>query len=173
MVEAKVVGTVRKGDKLTVEQVQDNWLWVAAGAIRGWIDRRSVISAALMDWYRRLPEGDSVDVSGQTRAKFRGVIFEIHNAGSQGSTVNFNVNYADPCTIAFYRKVMVFVERRDDGRWALYLNFHPPGSLAGSPPFPATFKGNRYGAVAQGDYVFIDTDTRQVFVNGQVRRLGR
>ena len=45
-VETETVGTVRKGDKLTVEDVKDNWLWVRSGETRGWIDSRNVTNSA-------------------------------------------------------------------------------------------------------------------------------
>ncbi|MFH1924553.1 MAG: hypothetical protein ABIP48_32270 [Planctomycetota bacterium] len=166
----QVVVEVRRGDRLPVEQVQDRWLWVRSGETRGWIASDAVVNAKMIDWYQRLPEHFSVDSEGRVRARLRGVLFEIDGAGSKGATVNLNVNYADPCTAAFYTKVMVFLEKRGDGRWALYVNYDHPGKLSGSPPFPASFKGRFYGTAAEGDCVSVSTAARQVFVNGQYRR---
>jgi uncharacterized protein YgiM (DUF1202 family) len=44
-VSGKVRGTVPKGERLTVEQVKDKWLWVRYGETSGWIDSSSVLSA--------------------------------------------------------------------------------------------------------------------------------
>jgi hypothetical protein len=39
---AKNIGTVYKGNRVTVESVQDNWLWVRSGEISGWINNKNV-----------------------------------------------------------------------------------------------------------------------------------
>jgi hypothetical protein len=166
---SETFGSVAKGQKVVVEQIQGKWAWVKRGQVRGWVDKEAVIGATIMDWYGRLQEGASVENEGQARAKFRGVLFEMDGAGSKGGTINFNVNYAEPCTAAFYTKMMVFLEKRVDGLWGLYLNYNHRGTLSGSPPFPAAFKGHFYGTAAEGDYVRISAHARQVFVNGQLR----
>ena len=42
-VEAQAVGTVQKGEKLTVQDVQGEWLWVRRGETLGWIYHDHVV----------------------------------------------------------------------------------------------------------------------------------
>jgi hypothetical protein len=178
MVEAKSVGTVRKGGKCTVEQVQDNWLWVRSGDIRGWIDRGAVIGAALMDWYKRLPDNSSVEQPGISRAKYDGILFEIVDAGQRGSIANSfqGATYNGvplPWSLATtYSNLGIFTRNRGNGReLGLYLTAGQPLSGPFSGLFEAAFAAKSYGMVQQGDYVFVNPKTRLVFVNGERRRL--
>ena len=83
MVEAKAVGTVRKGEKLTVEDVQANWFWVRSGATRGWIGNESVLGADVLAFYDRLSDNSSTteEKSRRTRGKLHGVLLEVVTAG--------------------------------------------------------------------------------------------
>lgn len=50
--------------------------------------------------------------------------------------------------------------------------YMPTGKRLGGPFggfFEVVFDGASYGTVEQGDYVFADTASRQVFVNGELR----
>jgi len=38
MIGAETIGTINKGEELTVEEVKDNWLWVRKAKIGGWIN---------------------------------------------------------------------------------------------------------------------------------------
>jgi len=72
-VEAKVVGTVHKGDKFVVEEVQDDWLWVRSGETRGWIDARHVVWGLKGSWE-------------VTSARSRGVVITF-GGGFSGSMI--------------------------------------------------------------------------------------
>jgi len=184
-VEAKSVGSLRKGGKCTVERVQDNWLWVRSGDIRGWIDRGAVIGAALMDWYKRLPDNSSIEHSGVSRAKYEGILFEIADAGERGSVItgrdNAFLNAAyngvpvplrPPFTATTYSNLGIIIHVQGKHReLGLYLTAGQP--LAGffSGVFEAALRARSYGTVEQGDYAFIDPRARLVLVNGERRRL--
>jgi hypothetical protein len=168
----KVVGNSRRGERLVVGQVQGKWVSLRSGATSGWIDKRSVVSATLADWYQRLPDNESVEAAGRTRAKLRGVLFDISNAGPRGNLIDANVDYADPFTFIQYGKVTVFLEqRRGDRDWAVSLSFGPSTGWSGGLVPPPHVRGRPYGTIMQGDYVFIDTGGRLVLVNGERRRL--
>jgi len=88
-VEEKAVGGVRKGERLSVEDVKDDWLQVRTGETHGWVRTRVVIGAGLFEWFQKQPDGGSflssvfgspikaVDKSQRVRVKLLGVTFEI------------------------------------------------------------------------------------------------
>ena len=166
-VEAKTVGTARKGEKLIAEDSQGNWLWVRAGETAGWIDKGGVVSAALLAWYQRLPDFESVEAAGQTRARVHGVTLEIVAAGAGPMSVRDsfkNIGYPVPDGL-LYDNVNVQLGSAVDGRRPLLIKFNSAGARAFPPPPP----GRSYGTVQQSDHVFISTKDRQVFVNGELR----
>jgi hypothetical protein len=178
MVEAKSVGSLRKGGKWTVEQVQDSWLWVRSGDTRGWIDRRSVMSEKVLDWYQRLPNNTSVTLSEQTRAKFAGILFEIRKAGEGPAVIGdsdgsvYGIPGLGRFSNAAYGKVRIILEQVGNrNNRAAWIAFDPPeGASQQIPPPPGWTKGRSYGVVQPGQHVSIDTTSRQVFVNGHLRR---
>ena len=153
----QTVGRATKGEKLTIERIQGDWLYVR----NGWLYRRHAIAASMRDWYERLPDRGSVENAGRTRAKFREVTFEILDTGSGpgvtsfGSNSSFRINgqrmdVGDSVT-ARYKNIIVFVQQKKSGARILGIN--------GAP----------YGTLQEGDHVFIDA-SRQVLVNGAPRR---
>jgi len=172
------VASVRKGQKLTVEQVQDNWLWVRSGKTRGWVDTRSVISSALLAWYERLPDNESVEAARQVMAKLDGVMFDIHDAGAERQLTHmgegniFDGIRRDYLVLARYTKVGISTYRVSARHRALGIKFDPPNIGMVLPPPPGSL-GAPYGRIQAGDYVLISARTRQVFVNGQLRRPSR
>ncbi len=163
-----IVQTVRRGQRLPVEAVQGKWLWVFGGQARGWIDGGSVMEADLFAWYQRLADNESVEKRGHARAKFDGVLFEIVEAGSKPLPNFFQapVNGIPVNGVYAYSKnVNIYVGKTPHKHRRLLLKF--PG---GGRPFPYLPELQSYGKVRQGDYVLILADTRQVFVNGEVRR---
>jgi len=171
------IGTVRRGEKLAIEQIQDKWLWVRSGQTRGWIDSGSVMDAALFVWYRRLPELESVTMSATARAKFAGILFQITNAGTGPSIVGnsqgsiYGLPSRGPFLNATYSRARILLERvgRRESR-ILWIKFDPPGGDGIQiPPPPGWTTGSSYGLVQPGDLVLIDP-SRKVFVNGVHRQ---
>jgi hypothetical protein len=134
------------------------------------------MGAKLFDWYQRLPENTSVTLSGQTRAKFDGVLFEIQNAGT-GPAFMAGMNggiygvHMGPFVDAAYSKVRIILEKVGNrNNRTLWIKFDPPGGAVQEiPPPPGWSKGTSHGIVQPGHYVVID-DSRNVSVNGQLRR---
>ena len=172
---SETLASIRKGDLLTVEQTRDKWLWVRSGDARGWVDTRTVISCALLAWYERLPDHGSVEYAGRTLGKCYGFMFEIVDAGSQlyGSRwgPNTSVNgYRVPTgggENVNCQNAGAFLRKAGDRRRELMISF--PGSTRPFINIPAL---RSYGMVDQGAYIFISTNDRSVFVNGQRRRPG-
>jgi hypothetical protein len=180
-VEAKTVGTVRAGDKLVVEEVQGDWLWVRAGETRGWIERTSIVDAAFQA--RCKSQGDlstaegafaawtrGVDKSGCAGARILGVTFELTSLKTPcypniqgviaggilqvgvGNVYNGPPPGGVPDNVSVdYRSVKLAVQKVDDRRRALSVNGRP------------------YGDVSEGDHVLI-RESREVFVNGFLRK---
>jgi hypothetical protein len=177
MVETTRVGSVRKGERLSVQRVKDDWLWVRTGNVRGWVDNRSVVVARLMDWCQRLPDNTSVTLTERTRARFAGILFQIRKAGDGPALISdsdgsiYGISGSGRLLNAAYQKVRIVLEEADNGNSRmLWLTFDPPGGAAQQiPPPPDWTKGASYGTARQGDCVSIDTQTRQVFVNGEHR----
>jgi hypothetical protein len=191
-VEAETVGTVRKGDKLVVEEVQDNWLWVRSGETRGWVDNSNVLGAVLLNWYQRQPDivsrlGSSADryaadQSGRAKTKILGVTFEI--AGLQpGARPGLWIDTPavqliegmfsgaldiknDVVTMPGYT-----IRRPRDG---VYVEYQAQGMAIqverlGKESRSLEVNRRPYGSVDQGDQVLV-TGSREVFVNGFVRK---
>lgn len=175
MVKEKTVGTARRGEELTVEQVQGDWLWVRSGDVRGWVDEKSAINAALMDWYRRVPNNESVEMAGRVRAKLDGVLFDIQDPGEKntlthmGTGNTFNGIRMDYLVFARFTRVGFTTYRASERSRALGIKFNPRDTAMVLPP-PPHFLGTSYGTIGAGDFVFIDTDARKVFVNGDLRK---
>jgi hypothetical protein len=180
-IEAKTVATVRAGDKLVVEDVQGDWLWVRAGETRGWIERTSIVDAAFKT--KCQSEGDlstadgafaawkrGADKSGRASAKILGVTFELTSLKNPrwpniqgviaggiiqvgvGNVYNGPPPGGVPDNVSVdYRSVKLAVEKVDDRRRTLSVNGRP------------------YGSVSEGDHVLI-RESREVFVNGFVRQ---
>lgn len=170
MVGTQTVATARKGDRFAVEQIQDKWLGVKSGQTYGWVEGGSVLNTRLVDWYGRLPNNTAVMASGQIRAKFDGVLFEVTDPGSEfvynffeGSINGFSV---PNCVYANAKNVGVMVAKASGRNRVLSLRF--PGGRNIFPEMPAL---RPYGTVAQDDYVIISAATRQVIVNGQHRQI--
>ena len=176
----KVTGKVQKGERLVVGEVQEKWISVRSGATAGWTSRQSVISAALADWYQRLPDNERVETAGRARAKWDGVLFEIAGAGQATSSSTGNsfsdstyngVPLRGPFSSAMFENIGIIIRGQGDRR-ELGIQFAAGRPLGG--PFggmlDAALKAKPYGTVARGDYVTIDTAKRQVFVNGQRRQ---
>ncbi len=152
----QTVGHVRKGEKLTIEKAQGDWLYVR----NGWIHRKCVAPHTLMEWYERLPDNGSVEHGERARAKFRDVTFDILNAGSGPSVMNFRnnrmtrngkpVSAGNDSLTAKYGNVKVYLEGTGSGTWRFAVNQTPHGTLR------------------VGDHVCIDA-ARRVFVNGLAR----
>ncbi len=179
-VEAQTVGTVRAGDKLVAEEVQGDWCWVRVGAVRGWIERASVVDAEFKARCER--EGDlstgagafaawmrGVDKSGCASAKILGVSFELTalktpcypniQAVIAGGIIQVGVGnvYNGPSPEGVqdnvsvdYFGVKLAVVKLDEQWRTLSVN------------------GTPYGNVNAGDHVLI-RGSREVFVNGLVR----
>jgi hypothetical protein len=168
----KTVRSVRKGEKLTVEQVQGNLLGVRNGKTRGWIDNKAVIDVGLMAWYKRLPNYSSVEKADRTRGKFDGLLCEIMDAGSKplpnffgsGSSVNGQPIPSGGGTYVNSQNVGIFLRKAGGSRRELLLAF--PGSRNIFPNISAL---KSYGMVEPADYVAISTDDQQVLVNGERR----
>jgi type II secretory pathway pseudopilin PulG len=179
-VEEKAVGAVSKGETLTVENVKDNWLWASHGELHGWIDRRDVITADLLAWYKRLSDNASVEEDfGRCRAKYDGVLFGMAGTGQADPSfgnffqdVNFNgVSIPGPFTGVTCGNMAILIRKRGERReLSIYLT---AGQLLSGPfngLFEAASRAKSYGMVEQGDYVTIDAKARQIFVNGERRK---
>ena len=167
----ETVGNVRKGEKLTVDRVEGDWLYVR----NGWIYSRHVISAPLMAWYQRLPEKRSVQDAGQVRVKLEGVLFNVVDSGAgpaltAGGTVRVGGVVWPKGTFAGYERVNIFLQDRSGGQIVFSLKFPGNFPMRANDPTLARAFGKSYGAVMKGDYVLIDTKSRQVFVNSERRR---
>jgi hypothetical protein len=193
-VETKTVATVRTGDKLVIEEVQGDWLWVHTGETRGWVDNSNVMGDVLLKWYQRQPDmvsrlgssGDRyvADESGRAKAKILGVTFEI--AGLQPGArpglwidtpavqliegmFNGALHFTnDVVTMPGYT-----IRRPRDG---VYVAYQAPGmaiQVERLSKESRSLEVNRrlYGIVQEGDHVLI-TKSRDVFVNG-LRRQAR
>jgi hypothetical protein len=175
-VEAKTVATVRAGDKLLVEEVRDDWLWVRSGQTRGWIESTSVIG----DTSRKCCENHDmtsilgalmganhefrrVDEFGRARWKGFGVTFEIlclkpgdepagtvkagnTAIGGKGNSLIAGESTEDEVRFD-YDGFQVRIVKVDERRRSLSINAKP------------------YGTVQQGDHVLV-TRSRELFVNG-------
>ena len=190
------VASVRKGQKLTVEQVQDNWLWVRSGETRGWIDNRSVIGADLVSWYERQDDMASsagaekaldhrVDEHGEGRARILGVTFQVLGLRARSKPgilihAGDNVVIDDGNTIS----------GMGDPGWKNVVIRGPDGTLRTWPrdgvnieyggvkiviervrDLSRTLSVNSrpYGIVQPGSHVLIN-ESREVFVNGELRK---
>jgi len=193
-VEAKTVGTVRKGEKVTVEAVQDEWLWVRCAETRGWIERGIVMDAALMAWYERQPDmatiADSltgspqrVDKSGRGRAKILGVTFEVlslhpgdkpsvQSSRSGGGIVQMGTNNSILSNNRALIQTNVGNNLGGDGAVVgvrvAYDGVEIAVRTATDRRRELSVNGTRYGTVEKGDHVSV-SESRQVFVNGTLR----
>ena len=191
-VESETVGTVGKGEKLVVEQVQGNWLWVRTGETRGWIDNSNVMGAVLLNWYQRQPDmvsrlGSSADryvadQSGRARAKILGVTFEI--AGLKPGArpglwidtpavqlIEGMFNGALHITNDVVTMPGYTIRRPRDG---VYVEYQAQGVFIqverlGQESRSLEVNRRRYGSVQEGDHVVI-SKSREVFVNGFLRK---
>ncbi len=173
MVETNRVGSVRKGEKLTVEQVQGNWLWVRSGQTRGWLDRRDVISEKLLDWYHRLPDGESVMQGETLRAKYKEILFETIGQGNTSSFIDSRVDMGGRVAshpVMIIGKNATFVLDREGPSWILAVTFTPVKQLFSMETPLIVNAAPRYGVVRPDDYVFIDAKSRLVLVNGEPRK---
>ncbi len=191
MIEAKTVGTVRKGDRLVVEQIQGDWLWVHTGQIRGWVRTRHVMSAALWNWYERQPDMVSqsgasasryaADASGRARAKIFGVTFEITGLqpGAQAglymdtpevSLIENMFHGALDITNDVVRMPGYSITRPRDGVYAEWRDqaLRIRVERVGKQTRSLEVNGRRYGNVNEGDHVLI-YGSREVYVNGTLR----
>jgi len=174
-IETKMVGTVRKGDKLTVEDVQGNWLGVRSGDMHGWIEGTSVINAALKTWYERQSDMTSiwaalmdskkrVDESGLARSIVFGVMFDFHSVkpGAEPSTSGQvgAYNYMNDVRVPSHFSV-------DYGE--IKVTLAKLSVEANERKCYLSINGKSYKTVEQGDYVLI-TKSREVFVNGELRK---
>ena len=162
------VGTVKKGEKLTVERVQGEWLYVR----NGWIYSKHVIAAPLMAWYQGLPDNFAAENAGRTNGKYYGFFFEIINAGAAplnnaflgGNTINGQPLPRGGGGYINCRNAGVFLAKVDDHRRELLVSF--PGS---KNIFPNVSALRSYGMVDEGDYIVISTNDRRILVNGDQR----
>ena len=165
---AESVGTVKKGEELTVERVQGEWLNVR----NGWIYSKHVVAASLMAWYQGLPSNFSVENSGRAYGKYYGFFFEIVNAGTAplnnaflgGNTINGQPLPRGGGGYINCRNAGVLLAKVDARRRELLVSF--PGS---KNIFPNVSALRSYGMVDEGDYIVISTTNRRVFVNGDQR----
>jgi len=145
-VAKQTVATARKGETLTVEQVQDNWLWVRTGQTRGWIESTAVIAPALLAYYQRRPEGFIAQIWGGVRTKINGIAFRIETDGRRTA-----------------------IETHGSGMSIKGGSMHVVIQKAGDSVCGLSVNGKRHGQARRGDYVFIDP-SQKVFVNGRLRR---
>ncbi|MFH1924554.1 MAG: hypothetical protein ABIP48_32275 [Planctomycetota bacterium] len=170
---AETVGTVRKGEKLTVEQVQGNWLWVKSAQTPGWIDGGSVLNAKLLDWYQRLPDNQRVIAAGHSRGKYKGIFFEMNTQEGGPSFVDstMTINGQNLVThpVVVIGKDMTFVLDKQGTQWLLSVGFMRFNSV-GFKNIPAAVNATRrYGTVQPGAFVRIDVDKQRVYVDGHLR----
>ena len=188
MVETKSVGSVPKGGKCTVEQVQDNWLWVRSGETRGWIESTSVIDAGLNAWYERQPDMTnapleaSVDFSvgktGRVRGKILGVLLELRGL-QPGEDAAICFDHPGPGTTVIGSGVVVIGDTvaakghratlRENGVFVAYKAMALSLDKLSRQTRVLMVNGRSYGSLREGDHVLIDSSER-VFVNGQLRR---
>ena len=168
--ETQTVGHVKKGERLKVERVQGDWLYVR----NGWLYREYALPAALVDWYQRMPDGYSVENGGRSRGCFDSIMFEVTNAGStrmNGNSFgpNSRVNgQRIPSGGGKYintPNVGIFLRKAGGQSRELMVAF--PGSRN---IFPVISTLRSRGVIQPGDHVSIDASTRQVVVNGKQRR---
>jgi hypothetical protein len=145
-IETKSTGIVHKGDKFTVLNAKEQWLWVRSGESLGWIERTSVIDATLFDHYRRQPDGFIDQVFGDVRTKVNGVTFEI-----QGGGLNTSIEMNGGKMLVKARAFQLVIEKTGDGSCDL--------SVAETA----------YGTLQTGDHVFVNKSA-EVFVNGELRK---
>ena len=131
-------------------------------------------SAALVDWYQRMPDGYSVENGGRSRGCFDSIMFEVTNAGStrmNGNSFgpNSRVNgQRIPSGGGKYintPNVGIFLRKAGGQSRELMVAF--PGSRN---IFPVISTLRSRGVIQPGDHVSIDASTRQVVVNGKQRR---
>jgi len=159
-VETKTVATVRTGDKLVIEEVQGDWLWVHTGETRGWVDNSNVMGAVLLKWYQRQP--DMVSRLGSSGDRY--VAVQLIEGMFNGALHFTN----DVVTMPGYT-----IRRPRDG---VYVAYQAPGmaiQVERLSKESRSLEVNRrlYGIVQEGDHVLI-TKSRDVFVNG-LRRQAR
>jgi hypothetical protein len=181
----ETVGNARKGDKLTVEQVQDQWLWVRCGQTRGWIDSGRVLEAQLSAWYQSQPAMESdpergeaglrVGQSGRARAKVLGITLELLGVKPDSRpAVYLNVPNA---VFVDGSKVIAGVitvwghkaESPKDGVFLAYKRVAVQLERTSRESRSLMVNGKLWGTLRAGDHVLID-DSLRVFVNGNLRR---
>ncbi len=167
-IEAEVVGRVPKGKRLTVQHVQDEWLWVETEHGNGWLTQDDVLDARLWTWYQKLSDGDSVSSAQGTRARFEGVFFEIRQSGAGPTNPVDNPRQRTPNLIA-YDRVWIYLIPQSADTYSLIVNFHPPRRITTGRPPEAFVAGFLFGTVSAGDYVQIDVPPHAVKVNGEER----
>ena len=105
------------------------------------------------------------------------VVSEIHDAGDGPALIGVadgsmygRPDKAGPFSDAAYSSVRIILEQLSSNRQQmLWIKFDPAdGARQILPSPPGWSMGEDYGVVQPGDYVVID-ETRQVFVNGELR----
>ncbi len=144
-VEKRVVGTIRRGEKLAIENVRSDWLWVRHGQTRGWIESTAVVAPDLLAHYQRRPEGSVAQIWGGVRTKINGIAFRIETDGRR-------------TTIQKYR----------DGIKIKGGTMDAVIGKVGDRSCAFSVNGKRYAQVQRGDYVFV-RPSQEVYVNGGLR----
>jgi hypothetical protein len=173
---SETFGTVAKGEKVVVEQIQGKWLWVKSGQTRGWVDKEAVMVTTLWDWYTRLSDNKLISTGRGVRAKFKGVWFDVPGKGRWPAQfidnpiqVNGRLLLSSPVLVLGDDASFTLDEAGRE--WLLSVTFVRQNSPAMLERIPLALKSlGRYGAVQSGDFVQIDVKQRHVYVNGQLRR---
>ena len=169
----ETVGTVRKGQKLTVEDVQDEWLWVQSGQTKGWLDKRNVIYAALMDWYKRLPNDEQVTIGDRMYGNYKDILFEV--IGQKGANFFIDNPIQMGAQVASHPVMVIgknatFVLDRQGPQWLLSVTFMRLSNVFSNDTPVVVNAARRYGLVRPGDFVRIDAKQRRVYVNSERQR---
>ena len=171
-------GTARKGQKLTLEQVQAQWFWVESNGAKGWIDSSLVMDARLFDWYSGFPDDERIFTSQGMRAKFKGFWFDVAGQRSaatflDGRSMQFGGRSVSlPVVFVVGDETSCTLDKRGS-RWLLSVTFMRLHNVGAFDRIPLAVDSlRRYGAVQPGDFVRIDVKQRRVYVNGQRRGPG-
>jgi len=163
----KTVGHIQKGERFTVAKVQGPWLWTG----KGWVNARNVISAALRDWYERLPDNSRISVGDKMYGKYKDVFFETVGQGGgiafvdNSMTIN-GKRMSHPVLVI--GKEMTFALDNRGGRWLLSVAFTHFDSVSLFRTLPVVEKAVRpYASVGPGAFVRIDAKQQRVYVDGQ------
>jgi len=131
---AKPVGTVQKGDRLTIQGVQGKWLWVKTGTVSGWIDSGNVSA---------LPMDDSV-AEGSEKPPVTVELTELGEASIDDEPhigVLITVSATESCKTKIAKKA-TFVTTEDDKKLPItYIHMLSSRRTAGSVSGPAVMSG--------------------------------